>query len=127
MKGKRYTPKQGEVYRGPGESSYLCLRSGGIIGARSAIMRNISSKWTFLAVGCTLHPDSSLSWCYSTKGRFAESDEDVMELHCELYVEAVDGVGVKIRERILKQAAEDPDIDTATMRRIVDAAAFSWT
>ena len=128
MKEKRFTPKQGEVYRGHAgaESFYRCMRSGGIIGARAAILRNVTSNWTFVAVGCTLHPDGSLSWSHSVKGRFADTEEDVQELHYELYAEAVDGVGIKVKERILRQASEDPDIDTATMRRIVDAAAFSW-
>lgn len=127
MREKRFTPKKGEVYRHPANagSLYRCMRSGGIIGACSAILRNVSSKWTFVAVGCTLHPDGSLSWCYSTKGRFADTEEDVQELHYKLYAEAVDGVDIKVKERILEQASEDPDIDTATLRKLVDAAAFS--
>ena len=128
MKGKRCTPNPGQVYRGSGSSYYRCLRSGGVIPARSAILRNVESKWTFVAVGCTLHPDGSLSWCYSTKGRFADSDEDVRKLHCELYTEALEGAASpKIKNNILKQAAVDPGVDAPTMKRIMDAAAFSWT
>lgn len=128
MREKRFAPKKGEVYRHPANtgSLYRCMRSGGIIGPCNAILRNVNSKWTFVAYGCTLHPDGSLSWSHSFKGRFADTEEDVRELHYELYAEAVDDVGIKVKERILKQASEDPDIDTATMRRIVDAASFSW-
>lgn len=127
MNGKRFTPKPGEVYKNRGGGNYRCLRSGGVIGARSAIMQNTDSMWTFVAVGCTLYPDGCIEWCHSFKGRFAESDGNVRKLHYEIYAEAIDSVGSKAKERILKQAADDPYIDAATLRRIADVAAFSWS
>lgn len=127
MNGKRFTPKPGVVYKNRGGGSYRCLRSGGIIPSRSAIMQNVESLWTFVAIGCTMFPDGSIEWCHSYRGRFADSSADVQDLHYTLYAEALDNVGRKVKERILKQASEDPDIDTATMRRIVDAAAFTWS
>ena len=126
MKGKRFAPKPGEVYQNCGGGTYRCLRSGGIVPARSAIMQNVSSKWTFVAVGCTLYPDGSMDWCYSSKGRMADTEKDVRDLHFELYKEAVESASAKIKDRILTQAAADPDIDDATLRRIAEAAHFSW-
>ena len=122
MERKKFTPIPGETYRNRGGGEYRCLRSDGIYGARSALMQHVTTKWTFLAVGCTIYQDGSIEWARSAHGTFAPSDADVKAFIIDRYTEALCGIGPKLKEKILAQADEDPMITALDLRRLVDIA-----
>lgn len=122
MDRKRFTPVPGTVYKNRGSGEYRCLRSTGIVPARSAIMQNIRNGWTFVAIGCTIFSDGTIEWSRSEKGTFATRDADIKAFIFDRYAEALPGSGPKLKEQILAQADADPDISPLDLRRLVDIA-----
>lgn len=122
MERKKFTPIPGETYKNRGGGKYRCLRSGSIYGARSAVMQHVATRWTFVAVGCTLYQDGSIEWARSAYGTFAYTDEDTKAFIMDRYADALCGIGTKLKEKILAEADEDPMITALDLRRLVDIA-----
>ena len=122
MERKKFTPVPGQVYQNHGGGEYRCLRSGGFVPARSGIMQNTKTGWTFVAWGCTIFADGTIEWARSVCGTFCESDADVRAFIFDRYAEALPGIGPKLKEQILAQADADPDITPLDLRRLADIA-----
>lgn len=65
---KKFNPEQFRSYKNSGGGEYVCLRSD---GDGNAIMKNVASRWTFIAHGCGIYPDGTIDWDHSTGGYFA--------------------------------------------------------
>ena len=68
MKRSSFIPLVGKEYHNQGGGSYKCLEVRIYNG--TAVMQNISSKWTFVAHGLGMYHDGSIDWDYSTGGYF---------------------------------------------------------
>ena len=63
---RKFSPVAGEIYENAGGGRYFCEKSYG----SDAWMINVSSGWSFFAVGIVRYEDGTIEWDCSTDGHF---------------------------------------------------------
>ena len=63
---RKFSPVAGEIYENAGGGRYFCEKSYG----SDAWMINVSSGWSFFAVGIVRYEDGTIEWDYSKYGGF---------------------------------------------------------
>ena len=73
MNREPFDPYPGRIYENEGGGQFICIVSGDDIN--SAIMKNISSGWTFTAHGIGVYENGKIDWNHSTGGYFDDLKE----------------------------------------------------
>ena len=73
MKRENFDPYPGRIYENNGGGQFICIVGGDDIN--SAIMKNISSGWTFTAHGIGIYENGTIDWNHSTGGYFDDLKE----------------------------------------------------
>ena len=72
MTRTQFTPTKGQRYTNRNGLEYVCLYE--CLSAGNVILQNVTSKWTFTAIGCGRYEDGPIDWDMSTGGYFANEE-----------------------------------------------------
>lgn len=72
MTRTQFTPVKGQRYVNRNGLEYVCLYE--MPSAGNVILQNVTSKWTFTAIGCGQYEDGLIDWDMSTGGYFASEE-----------------------------------------------------
>lgn len=67
---KPFTPDFGEIYENEGGGRYECIDREAT--HKRAMMQNVKTGWTFIAVRIGIYEDGKIDWDYQTDGAFKE-------------------------------------------------------